>query len=439
MAVRSRSLLSFPLIYIIADAWRTDVFHQCLLESKLPEIQSELIDNGIFLQNLVSVFPSVSLSSHSTLLTGENLNKHLIAGHRWFDRSKKMVRIYLGSDYKKVNADLSPETPTLFEKFPDMTSFAINSVINRGATRSIRYLNVNSKSILSKTAELICANPTSVFVIWLPKGDIVSHKKNPISDALVKEMISASEGIGILTKRLKQAGLFQKSRIVFISDHGQKATKHSYNLAHYFRSLGYRSFLNPGKPIDCDILVFSNGDACAYLYFDPGFTVNHKTDLLYKLREKEEVDLVFFRADAGNHYIFSNQGVTQINKISDTNVKYQLLENTDPLGILSGSSEIIINPEEFSTVNLEWNYPDIIYQYLTSGVSTRSPDAFVTSSGDYHFGKTPRIGWNFGYHKGSHGGPTQEEMLVSAIFTGQFPSDLNAVKRTKDVLPSILN
>lgn len=78
----TESVASLKII-IIVDGWTHNLFHECLSDSLLPEIKHEFIDQGILFSRVVSCFPSVSLSSHASILTGMNQNGHGIPGHRW--------------------------------------------------------------------------------------------------------------------------------------------------------------------------------------------------------------------------------------------------------------------------------------------------------------------------------------------------------------------
>lgn len=426
------------IIIIIADAWTQRIFHQCLNNSLLPEIKNELIDRGTFLTKVTTVFPSVSLSSHATLLTSVNQTIHGIAGHRWMERGTGETRNYIGLNIGMVNKDLSNNVHTIFEKYKNTNTFSINSVINRGAKRSIKFYTTNSKSVLEKSAGLICKFPSSLFVIWLPKGDAVSHIHGPNSKQLIDEMINTSKGIGLLTNKMKLAGLLDNARIIFTTDHGQKPVKQTSDLSLFFEKLGHSSKVNVRHAKDLDVAIFTSGDSSAYIYFnDKKFTKDFKYDILLKLRIFEGVGLIFYKYNSNKHYIFSKFGISEIS-IQDNNViNYKLLSGNDPLEILNSLKTVSFNINILDATMINKKYPDVIHQYLTSFVSGRSSDVLVTSDESYHFGKTPRIGWRFGYHMGSHGGPSYDEMVVSAIVTGN-NNIANIPLRSKDLLNTVL-
>ena len=75
--------LTAPEIIVIADGWRKSTFEKLLNEGNLEEIQDCILDNGVFIENVVSNIPSVSIASHASILTGSFQDEHRIPGHRW--------------------------------------------------------------------------------------------------------------------------------------------------------------------------------------------------------------------------------------------------------------------------------------------------------------------------------------------------------------------
>lgn len=425
--------MDLPVIIIIADGWQHAVFHESLHNGLLPEIQGELIDRGTFFTKVLSPFPSVSLSSHTTLLTSENPEKHGIPGHRWMLPDFSSNRNYLGAGVKQLNCDISTSTETIFERCP-VPTFSVQSIVTRGAQHVIRPLTIDSSKLLSETGDLVSRFPESLVVLWLPRGDIVSHTHGPHSKSLVREMINTSNGIGTLSKKLQSAGLMQRARILFSSDHGQKTVNHSFDLSRPFLKRGYKSAVNPRSTHNLDIAILTNGDAAAYVYFNARtFNQDLKYDILCDLRKELAVGLICFRYSSDVHFFLSRRGIARLTIHDAATGKYELMAESDPAYMLGSSPQKFVNLAH--PPRLDSSYPDIIHQYLTSFVSHRSSDVVISASADYHFGNTPRIAWRLGYHKGSHGGATRDEMLFSAISTGSaFQTVQDNPIRSKDLL-----
>ena len=187
-----------------------------------------------------------------------------------------------------------------------------------------------------------------------------------------------------------------------------------------------------------DVSIFTSGDSSAYIYFnDKKFTKDFKYDILLKLRIFESVGLIFYRYNSNKHYIFSKFGISEISVQDNNVINYKLLSGNDPLEILNSLKTISFEINSLDAAMINKKYPDVIHQYLTSFVSGRSSDVLVTSAETYHFGKVPRIGWRLGYHRGSHGGPSYDEMIVSAIVTG-INNISNIPLRSRDLLNTVL-
>ena len=431
---------SYPTIIIIADAWPREVFNDCLNSALLPEIKNELVDRGTLFSRVVSIFPSLSLSSHATLLTGVNQSIHGIPGHRWMVRDTKEIRNYIGPMFRMINRDLYSGAETIFEKYQNVHSFSIQGIVNRGAKKTVRLCTMNSQRILSKTADLACKFPNSLLVVWLPKGDRIAHVYGPGSKEMIQEMINISKGIGVLTGRLKRARLLDNSRIIFTADHGQKSVKYRYDLSVSLREMGYSVVVNPRALRQVDIGVFTNGDAAAFIYFnDIKFSKDQKYEILCRLSCQNAIGLIFYKYDEFRHFVFSKNGISCINTQDPCSVGYNVIKGDDPLEIIDSRVGKKININDLQATPLDGMYPDIIHQYLTSYVPNRSPDVLLTASGEYHFSKAPGINWRLGYHRGSHGGPSSDEMIFSAIATGSAENVVyNDLVRSKDLISKCL-
>ncbi len=423
-------------VIIIADAWTHGLFNDCLADGMLPEIEKNLCRKGTFYSKVVSNFPSVSLSSHTTLLTGVNQEVHGIPGHRWVFTGSGKVRNYIGKSFWKVNGDISPDVNTVFEANAsnDTATFSIQSVICKGAQRKVFLRTIDSEQLLEKSADLIVNNPGGIFVIWLPKGDIVSHKFGPGSIKMVNEMIATSRGIGKLYAKLQGHKMLETTKVLFTADHGQKEVDQYFQLSDAFKLLGIDAEVNPHRRVSKEVALFTNGDSSAFVYFDKlKYSADRKFDVLYKLAERDEIDLIFLKYNSSLHYIFSREGISSIERIGAKQIIYRKVEGSDPLELLTGNDNVL----EIENLDepIDGKYPDIIHQYLGSYIEGRSCDVIITAAGKYHFSNAPRFGWRFGYHRGSHGGATREEMMFSAIVADNSePKRIDTIVRSKDLI-----
>ncbi|OZB92479.1 phosphodiesterase [Paenibacillus sp. XY044] len=120
-------------------------------QKKLPTFQY-LIEHGQYYKDVVTSFPTMSVSIDSTLLTGTYPDEHRVPGLVWYStQDKKIINYgsgfweiyrnginqYLNDALIRMNSDhLNPQVPTIFEELARMglQSGSVNGLIYRGST-----------------------------------------------------------------------------------------------------------------------------------------------------------------------------------------------------------------------------------------------------------------------------------------------------------------
>ncbi len=142
---------SKPVILLNIDSLMPRPLEIAIQTGRAPALQY-LMENGSYLSNMVSSFPTMSVTIDSTLLTGTYADKHHIPGLNWFDNSQQEVINYgtgfrekfrLGMRrsihnmlYNLNNVHLSDEVTTIYEELAKsgIPSASINSFVYRGNT-----------------------------------------------------------------------------------------------------------------------------------------------------------------------------------------------------------------------------------------------------------------------------------------------------------------
>ncbi|GAB3043278.1 alkaline phosphatase family protein [Virgibacillus ainsalahensis] len=140
-----------PVILLNIDSLMPAPLEVAIQTGHAPALQF-LMENGSYLSNVVSSFPTMSVTIDSSLLTGTYADKHQIPGLNWFDDSRKQIINYgtgfretnkLGIRktihnmlYKLNNEHLSGDVTTVYEELAEkgVTSASINSFVYRGNT-----------------------------------------------------------------------------------------------------------------------------------------------------------------------------------------------------------------------------------------------------------------------------------------------------------------
>ncbi|WP_188205951.1 alkaline phosphatase family protein [Alkalibacillus aidingensis] len=138
-----------PIIFLNIDSLLAEPLQVAIQTGKAPALHF-LMEKGHFIPDMVSSFPTMSVTIDSTLLTGTYPDQHQIPGLNWFDwNRKKMVNYGTGiretvrlgfTDsltnmfYRLNNQDLSKKVTTIYEDLNQhgLTSASINSFVYRG-------------------------------------------------------------------------------------------------------------------------------------------------------------------------------------------------------------------------------------------------------------------------------------------------------------------
>src|SRR5699024_9981293 len=138
-----------PIVLIVIDSLMDQPLQTAIQEGNAPNLQF-LIENGRYYKQIVSSYPTMSISIDSTLLTGEYSDQHHIPGLVWFDVKNKQMINYgsaIGETWKTglknvlentlyhVNhTHLTSQLPTIHESLAKqgLHTASINSLIYRG-------------------------------------------------------------------------------------------------------------------------------------------------------------------------------------------------------------------------------------------------------------------------------------------------------------------
>lgn len=139
------------VILFVADSLMAQAIDQGIRKQELPAFKF-LIDHGQYYKDLVSSFPTMSVTIDSSLLTGKYPDVHRVPGLTWYSADNKKIINYgtgplevLGHGIHPVLTDalihlngshLNRNLPTIYEDLArlDLKSGSINGLIYRGAS-----------------------------------------------------------------------------------------------------------------------------------------------------------------------------------------------------------------------------------------------------------------------------------------------------------------
>ncbi|SFE14861.1 Type I phosphodiesterase / nucleotide pyrophosphatase [Paenibacillus algorifonticola] len=140
-----------PVIFILVDSLMDKPLQDAIQEGRAPAMQY-LLKNGQYFPQVVSSFPTMSVTVDSTLLTGTYADQHHVPGLVWYSgKEKRMIfygngakealkidqlQVFKDAIYQLNQVQLNKKTKTIHEELADKgkESASINAIVYRGKT-----------------------------------------------------------------------------------------------------------------------------------------------------------------------------------------------------------------------------------------------------------------------------------------------------------------
>lgn len=270
----AKGKIKYVHLFII-DGCQAQAFKSAIRNRNLfPHLRAYMELGHLYFTNCYTVFPSVTIPCHASILTGAHPGIHGITGNNWFQQTydrpdlKSATTGYvkfgtfnnpgLFQHFGKANLDLGGNVKTLFEAFleryPQGKCASIFEFIYRGIPTkdviradfsTLRFLIAGGMWILVKmlfkgedyvrevalsldnsamesTIERIKNHQPELTVTWLPGLDGYSHKFGAKKQPLYMENFAEIDRyFGELINLMKQGGRSENTLVIITSDHGQ--------------------------------------------------------------------------------------------------------------------------------------------------------------------------------------------------------------------------
>ena len=124
-------------IFLI-DGLSSAIFTSELTQGNLPNLK-RLIDEGMYTENGISSFPTMTGYGFYPFITGVDASESGILGLRWFDRnrSKGNLRNYVGKTHVHMNKDVTDSIKNIFELSGTAYTASVNTYMNKGVKHAI--------------------------------------------------------------------------------------------------------------------------------------------------------------------------------------------------------------------------------------------------------------------------------------------------------------
>lgn len=446
-----------PVIVLVADGARPDTFSGRL--ERFPALR-QLREEGA-MHTVTSVFPSVTGPAYLPFLLGRFPASVGIPGLRWYDRSRECcgwpdyARSYVGWQMGRINGDLDPTAPTMFELVP--RSVAAFSVVTRGLTRgdslaaltprsavraalthfrgrAERWIDIDrevSDAVLARTRD---GRPDYLFAA-LTGIDKASHARGHDAPLVFDALAVVDELASRLRAQGEHDGWWHETHLWIVSDHGHAPVHAHDDLAREIAGLGHRTVAHPWSAgIAPEVAVMVSGNAMAHVYVElqrrtrPGWTAlaSRWNPLAEWLLARPSVDLMILAEGAERCEVRSRRGAARISRRGS---RYEYRRTTgDPLGL---GSDVAGDAGETYEATFESDYPDAIVQIAVLAGAQRSGDIILSATPGHDF----RARYEPIPHRSAHGALHRDHMLVPLLMNR---APRLVPRRTTDLFPSAL-
>lgn len=464
------------LSIILIDGWSQKSMQQALKNGLMPNIQN-LIDQGVYIENGIGSFPSMTGYAYYPFLTGRPATDSGILGLRWFDRSldKGNLRNYVGRTNVWLNQDIVDNIPTFFEQCEDDYTCSINSFMNRGVAdgsvtgwalttakfRDRSFVNIiqnipiageeltidyyqHESNIVRQGQQQLERNPR-VQWLTLPSPDASMHVDG-YTDQYDDLLIHIDSLVGAFQQTIDSLGQSKSRMLALLTDHGVAEVKKNIdipgNLLRRFgislyrgNSLNYTSMLLD-QPLE-DIVYHDghfviNGNLAALIYLKnpnlegkKAWRNNLDYDLLTSYpTEQGEVNIPKSIANIEgiemvmykkDEHTVLLENLNGTAEISFTDSTYRYFADTsDPLKYIQyGLGDTILIKDKWIAATIDKEYPDAVYRIAQFMQMKDIGDMVVTTHEGYDL--APDYEVVVGNYKGGHGGIHGDQLRVPYV------------------------
>lgn len=455
------------VIILVADGARPDQLAAAMDEGLLPALAGLRRDGG--LHTVSSAFPSVTGPAYAPFLMGRFPGPIGLPGLRWFDRERRTAafphytRSYVGSEMRKVDRDLDPAAPTLFELTG--SSLAALNVIGRGLHRRDRlgrgarfvlraarthfsgnvrgWLQID-RDIGAEVARRTVRDRPEVVFCALTGIDKTSHAEGHDAPVVRDAMRIVDQTVAELRDGLERAGRWPGTHLWIVSDHGHSPVVHHEDLAGLLEAWGHGTIAHPwvfGRGRDAAVMVSGNAMAHLYLELDrrerPWWPelAERWAPLAEALLARPSIDLLLLPHGVTRCEVRARGRGAALVELTGTDAgprsrrfSYRP-QSGDPLG-LGGEYHDLGQREAYDLCEPS-DYPDALVQIAHLAGSRRTGEMVLSAARDWDL----RSRYEPIPHVSSHGALHREHMLVPLLVNHPVA---RRPRRTVDVMPAAL-
>ncbi len=477
-------------ICFFVDGVNGKVFAAMLAQGELPAMQKYFVDRGLYVQRAAASMPSVTLANQTSIVTGRFPGHHGVIGINWFDRTQVLYRDY-ETIAQKNTLDGDYQAATIYEQFPNATTFSIFLQAHRGATKFFenrnsagpayffgRYGLVDRISLYRLGEAMDIARAQGRFpaftMVYLLSPDFTAYKRGVESWQYRQALRDTDRQIGRVLGDLERAGRLDDVVIGLVSDHSlMEVTRHFPLSKHLTQGIGipvakarlwertdlakrlayYRKYpavlagsgcrywaLSLRKPIGAEgepitYEPWPVRPSAADLQAYP--TARGRVNLLDALVALDAVDVAAYSPGPNRARVRRAAGEVEFRQPGGpgTPISHHLISGADPLAwegrvpaaMLDGTAH---DGRQWLDATADTDYPDLPAQIVAYFRARRAGDIAVFAAPGWDFSRSLRAG---------HGGLRPGDMYSPMLLAGPgVPHRSLPVARTVDLMPTLL-
>ncbi len=193
-------------VFIISfDGGKPSVMKQ----SHMP-VLTEMLQNGAYTWHAQTVFPSITLVTHTSMLTGLQPDKHLIDWNEWIPERGLLTvpTIFSLAHQKHLNTAMFVGK----EKFKHLE---LPNSLNK-----FEIPNYFSKQLSEAAAKYIVKEKPNLCFIHFADSDGAGHGYGWGSEQQIQSFANEDQALSTIIKAIKQAGIEGTSVVICTADHG---------------------------------------------------------------------------------------------------------------------------------------------------------------------------------------------------------------------------
>jgi len=240
-------------VVFLVDGLNAKIFQEMFEAGELPAIKKYFAERGLYAPRAAANIPSVTFANLTSITTGVFPGHHGITGINHFDRNRLIWRDYT-TIAQKNTPDGDHTSATIYEQFPDRTTFSVFFQPHRGATKFMEnalsaappygfgwyeFVDRLTLSRLKLVAEVARKRKEwpAVTMVYLLAPDFQAYGHGVGAEKYREALKHTDRQIGRVLGDFEKAGLLDKLIIALASDHSMCSVKSHVHLERLLRRM----------------------------------------------------------------------------------------------------------------------------------------------------------------------------------------------------------